>query len=86
MTQTIGIQRHKAVVERFDALVRAGDPNDLGTLCTPDRVNHARAPGRPPSFAAWIPQSVRTRPTRRSCIASCTGGSLNGGRSGTTSA
>lgn len=40
--------RNKAVVARFDELGNSGgDLAILDTLCTPDMVNHALAPGRP---------------------------------------
>lgn len=44
---TAEIQQHKTAVERFDQLVRCGDPADLDELCTPDMVNHALADSRP---------------------------------------
>ncbi len=45
------LERNKAVVQRFDELIRDGDPDDLGALCTPDMVNHALAASRPSGLA-----------------------------------
>jgi predicted ester cyclase len=43
--------QNKAVVAEFDQLGnRGGDLSRLDTLCTPDIVNHALAPGRPPGL------------------------------------
>jgi ketosteroid isomerase-like protein len=43
--------QNKAVVEEFDQLgMRGGDLARLDALCTPDMVNHALAPGRPPGL------------------------------------
>src|SRR5262245_30535702 len=45
--------RNKQVVERFMELVdRGGDLDELDTLCSPDFVNHAMAPGRPNGVSA----------------------------------
>jgi predicted ester cyclase len=44
-------QRHKEILERFDALLGADDLSDLDVLCTPDMVNHALAPNRPKGLA-----------------------------------
>jgi predicted ester cyclase len=44
------VQDNKAIVHRFDDLVRDGDPDDLVELCTPDMVNHALAGARPPGL------------------------------------
>jgi predicted ester cyclase len=44
-------QRHKDILERFDALVRSDDLSQLEELCTPDMVNHALAPDRPRGLA-----------------------------------
>jgi predicted ester cyclase len=41
------LEHDKAVVQRFDELVRCGDPDDLDELCTLDMVNHALAGSRP---------------------------------------
>jgi len=43
--------QNKIVVERFDTLVNGGDLDQLEKLCTPDMVNHALAPSRPPGLA-----------------------------------
>jgi hypothetical protein len=41
------VARNKAVVAQFDELGNSGgDLAILDTLCTPDMVNHALAPGR----------------------------------------
>lgn len=42
---------HKEILERFDALLGADDLSALDELCTPDMVNHALAPDRPPGLA-----------------------------------
>jgi predicted ester cyclase len=44
-------ERHKQVLERFDALLGAEDLTELDQLCTPDLVNHALAPDRPTGLA-----------------------------------
>ena len=42
---------NKLVVARFDELGNTGgDLAELDSLCTPDLVNHALAPGRPPGL------------------------------------
>ena len=41
------IERNKAVVEEFDAILNTRDLSRLDELCTPDMVNHALASGRP---------------------------------------
>lgn len=46
-----GIEQNRHAVERFDALLNVEDPTGLDALCTPDMVNHALAPGRPPGLA-----------------------------------
>ena len=43
--------QNRRMVERFDALLNSQDLNQLDVLCTPDMVNHALAPGRPPGLA-----------------------------------
>jgi ketosteroid isomerase-like protein len=43
----VDLQRNKAAVARFDEVVRAGDPDDLDELCTPDMVNPALDSRRP---------------------------------------
>ncbi|MEU4292752.1 hypothetical protein AB0E63_31390 [Kribbella sp. NPDC026596] len=46
-------KRNKIVVERFMELVdHGGDLSELDTLCAPDFVNHAMAPGRPNGVSA----------------------------------
>ncbi len=44
-------QRHQEILQRFDALVGSDDLRQLDVLCTPDMVNHALAPDRPPGLA-----------------------------------
>jgi len=44
-------QRHKDILERFDALVGSEDLSQLDQLCTPGMVNHALAPARPRGLA-----------------------------------
>jgi predicted ester cyclase len=44
-------QRHEEILEKFDALLGAGDLSELDELCTLDMVNHALAPGRPQGVA-----------------------------------
>lgn len=44
-------ERHKKVLERFDALLGAEDLTELDELCTSDMVNHSLAPGRPSGLA-----------------------------------
>ncbi len=41
------VERNKAVVAEFDAILNTGDLSRLDELCTPDMVNHALASGRP---------------------------------------
>jgi predicted ester cyclase len=45
------VRSHQEILERFDALLGAEDLSELHTLCTPDMVNHALAPDRPPGLA-----------------------------------
>jgi ketosteroid isomerase-like protein len=40
-------EQNKAIVRRFDELIRDGDPDGLSALCTDDMVNHALAESRP---------------------------------------
>jgi predicted ester cyclase len=40
-------QRNKDVVRRLDELTSGDDLRQLDSLCTPDMINHALAPGRP---------------------------------------
>jgi predicted ester cyclase len=47
----MNLARNKAVVAQFDELSNSGgDLALLDSLCTPDLVNHALAPGRPPGL------------------------------------
>jgi predicted ester cyclase len=46
----MGIESNKAVVERFDGILNNRDLDLLGELCSPDMVNHALAPNRPPGL------------------------------------
>ena len=41
------LERNKAVVEEFDAILNTHDLSRLDELCTQDMVNHALASGRP---------------------------------------
>lgn len=41
------VERNKAVVEKFDAILNTHDLSRLDELCTQDMVNHALASGRP---------------------------------------
>lgn len=41
---------NKTIVERFDALLHNRDLDQLDELCSPDMVNHALAPSRPPGL------------------------------------
>ncbi len=51
-SQTMNLDRNKAVVREFDALGNGeGDLSRLDALCAPDVVNHALAPGRPQGIA-----------------------------------
>lgn len=43
-------ETNKAIVERFDAILQTRDLGQLDELCSPDMVNHALAPGRPPGL------------------------------------
>jgi predicted ester cyclase len=47
----MGTQTHKQVLERFDALLGSDDLSELDQLCTPDMLNHALSPARPPGLA-----------------------------------
>ena len=51
MNEVTAADHNRRVVERFDALLNSQDLNQLDVLCTPDMVNHALAPGRPPGLA-----------------------------------
>jgi predicted ester cyclase len=53
----MGIETNKEIVERFDALLRTRELGELDELCSPDMVNHALAPSRPPGRAGtrqWL--------------------------------
>jgi len=41
---------NKTVVERFDSILNTQDLSQLDDLCSPDMVNHALAPNRPPGL------------------------------------
>lgn len=43
-------ETNKAIVERFDSLLHTRDLGQLDELCSPDMVNHALAPSRPPGL------------------------------------
>lgn len=43
-------ETNKAIVEHFDAILNNRDLDRLERLCSPDMVNHALAPGRPPGL------------------------------------
>jgi predicted ester cyclase len=42
---------NKQVVDEFDRILNTRDLKRLDEFCTPDMVNHALAPGRPPGLA-----------------------------------
>lgn len=44
-------EQNRAVVERFDELLRNPDLGELDELCSPDMVNHALAADRPQGLA-----------------------------------
>jgi predicted ester cyclase len=44
-------QRHKEILERFDALLGSDELSQLDEVCMPDMVNHALAPDRPQGLA-----------------------------------
>ncbi|HZT67798.1 MAG TPA: ester cyclase [Acidimicrobiales bacterium] len=46
----MGVETNKAIVERFDAILNTGDLDQLDELCSPDMINHALAPSRPPGL------------------------------------
>ena len=47
----MSLAHNKALVAQFDELSNSGgDLAILDSLCTPDLVNHALAPGRPPGL------------------------------------
>ena len=41
---------NKTIVERFDALLRSREFGELDELCSPEMLNHALAPNRPPGL------------------------------------
>jgi predicted ester cyclase len=43
-------EANKAVVERFDGILNSRELSLLDELCSPDMVNHALAPDRPPGL------------------------------------
>jgi len=47
----MSLSAHKELLRQFDEMVRTNDVKRLETLCTPDMVNHALAPGRPAGLA-----------------------------------
>lgn len=47
----MSLTTNKDVIERFDALLATHALEQLELLCTPDMLNHALAPGRPPGLA-----------------------------------
>jgi predicted ester cyclase len=53
----MGTDTNKAIVERFDSILNTRDLDQLDELCSPDMVNHALAPTRPPGLAGsreWL--------------------------------
>ena len=57
MEPRVDIEANKTIVDRFDALLRTRDFDQLDELCSPDMVNHALAPGRPAGLAGtrqWL--------------------------------
>jgi len=58
----MGTAHNKFVVARFDELGnKGGDLAELDSLCTPDLVNHALAPDRPPGLAGTRESSRTAR-------------------------
>jgi lactoylglutathione lyase len=47
----MGTQRHKEILERFDALLGTDDLSELDELCAADMINHSLAPDRPRGLA-----------------------------------
>jgi predicted ester cyclase len=43
-------ESNKGIVERFDGILNSRDLDQLDELCSPDMVNHALAPQRPPGL------------------------------------
>ena len=53
----MGNDTNKAIAQRFDSILNSRDLGLLDELCSPDMVNHALAPGRPPGLAGtreWL--------------------------------
>jgi predicted ester cyclase len=46
----MSIETNKTIVARFDALLHTREFGELDELCSPDMVNHALAPSRPPGL------------------------------------
>lgn len=44
------VDQHRAVVQRFDAILNTGDIDQIDELCTADMHNHSLAPARPPGL------------------------------------
>lgn len=44
------LETNKAIVERFDSILNTRNLDQLDELCSPDMVNHALAPSRPPGL------------------------------------
>jgi predicted ester cyclase len=53
----VSTETNKAIVERFDAILKTRDFDRLDELCSPDMINHSLAPERPPGLAGtrqWL--------------------------------
>ncbi len=46
----MSLETNKTIVERFDSILHTRDLEQLDELCSPDMVNHALAPNRPPGL------------------------------------
>ena len=46
----MSIETNTSIVDRFDEILTTRDLAQLDELCTPDMVNHALAPSRPPGL------------------------------------
>lgn len=46
----MSIESNTTIVERFDNILSTRDLGQLDELCSPDMVNHALAPNRPPGL------------------------------------
>ena len=44
----MGTETNKAIVEQFDSILNTRNLDLIDELCSPDMVNHALAPSRPP--------------------------------------